>query len=276
MLKILVISLYSLLFCVFPVLSDSSSKVFLLKTYQNQEVVGWLMSEKLDGVRGVWDGKSLKTKNGNPIFAPQWFLKQMPPFAIDGELWTKRNDFEEIQSIVLSKTPDDRWRKITLNVFEVPNQQGGLLQRLSVLDKFLKKSNSPSIKIIPQQVVQSQQHLETTLKSIMDQSGEGLVVRKPEVSFYIGRTQDALKVKSFLDDECVLTGYKEGKGKFTGIVGSFICDWHGMQLFIGSGIKKSLRITPPPIGSKLTFKYYGKTKSGKPKFATFLRVRQKE
>ena len=34
------------------------------------------------------------SKNGNKIYAPSWFIKDFPPFELDGELWTKRNDFE--------------------------------------------------------------------------------------------------------------------------------------------------------------------------------------
>ena len=36
----------------------------LLETYKNQNVTGWVMSEKLDGVRGYWDGKQLFTRGG--------------------------------------------------------------------------------------------------------------------------------------------------------------------------------------------------------------------
>jgi DNA ligase-1 len=31
---------------------------------------GWLMSEKLDGVRCYWNGKNMYTRNGNKIYAP--------------------------------------------------------------------------------------------------------------------------------------------------------------------------------------------------------------
>ena len=56
------------------------------------------MSEKLDGIRAYWDGKELLSKNGNKIYAPNWFLDKLPPFDLDGELWTKRDDFENIQN----------------------------------------------------------------------------------------------------------------------------------------------------------------------------------
>ena len=55
---------------------------------------GWLMSEKLDGVRCLWDGKKMYTRNGNSFYPPDYFLKSLPSdLALDGELWTKRGDF---------------------------------------------------------------------------------------------------------------------------------------------------------------------------------------
>ena len=54
---------------------------------------GWLMSEKLDGVRCYWNGTTMHTRNGNPFFAPDWWKKKLPKIALDGELWTNRDDF---------------------------------------------------------------------------------------------------------------------------------------------------------------------------------------
>ena len=54
------------------------------------------MSEKLDGIRAYWDGVRLVSRGGKVIYAP--------PFALDGELWTKRSDFENISSIVRQST----------------------------------------------------------------------------------------------------------------------------------------------------------------------------
>jgi DNA ligase-1 len=44
----------------------------LLKTYdETQDISGWLMSEKLDGMRAIWDEDTLKSRQGNTISAPQ-------------------------------------------------------------------------------------------------------------------------------------------------------------------------------------------------------------
>jgi len=85
---------------IFSFLFAEKPNLLLLETYKDQNITGWVMSEKLDGIRAYWDGKNLISRGGNIIHAPKWFLKDYPPFEIDGELWTKRGDFENIVSIV--------------------------------------------------------------------------------------------------------------------------------------------------------------------------------
>jgi DNA ligase-1 len=69
--------------------------LMLAQTF-NPEVndpTGWLMSEKLDGVRCYWDGKAMYTRNGHLFYPPDSFKKDLPDIALDGELWTKEADF---------------------------------------------------------------------------------------------------------------------------------------------------------------------------------------
>jgi len=249
--------------------------LFLLKTYDDsKEVVGWVMSEKLDGIRGFWDGEKLISRGGNPINAPAWFTQNYPPFAIDGELWTKRNDFENISSIVRRKGADDRWKNVTHHIFEVPNQQGGLLERLSVLEDYLRKNPSPHLKVLTQTLIKNKQHLENFLEEVTSHKGEGVVVRNPNTLYETGRLSSALKVKKYFDTECQVLKILPGKGKYQGKMGSVLCQTaDGRQLKIGSGFKDKDRNNPPTIGSEITFKYYGFTKKGKFKYPVYLRQR---
>tara|TARA_B100000579_G_scaffold347617_1_gene300780 strand:- start:17111 stop:19234 length:2124 start_codon:yes stop_codon:yes gene_type:complete len=86
----------------------------------------WWISEKFDGLRAVWDGKKFVTKNGEDVDAPEWFTRELPKIALDGELFVGRNKLEEANSIVRtrkeSKNYDaDRWEKITYVVFDSPD-----------------------------------------------------------------------------------------------------------------------------------------------------------
>ena len=55
---------------------------------------GWLMSEKLDGVRCYWDGQNIYSRTGKDYFPPENIKALLPKdMALDGELWTARDDF---------------------------------------------------------------------------------------------------------------------------------------------------------------------------------------
>jgi len=256
-------------------LHAQNPNLLLLKTYNSDiNVTNWLMSEKLDGIRGYWTGRELISRSGKVFAVPAWFVKDFPPFEIDGELWSKRGDFEHISSIVNSH--DGNWSAISYNIFEVPHQKGGLLERLDILKKWLLKHPNNIIKIIPQKVCKGSSHLKKVLAEVEKKGAEGLVVRDPK-ALYVGKSSSSsLKVKSFQDDECVVKGYTQGHGKFEGLVGAILCEWQDRVLKIGSGLSNEDRKNPPKIDSTITFKYNGFTKYGNPKFPVFLRIRKKK
>ncbi len=246
-------------------------KLLLLQTYKDQNITGWVMSEKLDGVRAYWDGKKLISRGGKTIYAPKWFTKNYPSFEVDGELWTKRGDFENITSIVRDQIPSIYWREVKHYIFEVPNSSGGLLERL---DK-VKPYTDDTLVIIDQIKIKNKKHLEDFLQDIESKGGEGVVVRDPTVPYINRRTDKALKVKNFQDAECEVIGYTDGKGKYKGKVGSIQCQLpNGLKFKIGSGLTDLLRSSPPKIGITITFKHQKFTKYGKPRFPVFLRVRE--
>jgi len=101
---------------------------------------GWLMSEKLDGVRCYWNGKTMYTRNGNPFYAPKWWVAKLPEIALDGELWTERDDFQKIVSIVRKQdTENEEWKNIKFMIFDAPLVRGTFKHRLAVLKKTLKE-----------------------------------------------------------------------------------------------------------------------------------------
>ena len=259
-----------LLFLLPLLLLADKPDLLLLKTYKDQNITAWVMSEKLDGIRAYWDGKNLITRGGKIIHAPQWFTKAYPPFEIDGELWTKRGDFENIASIVRDKIPSKAWSEISHHIFEVPHAKGGLFERLSKVKPYEGKI----IKIVPQIEIKDTAHLQTFLKEIERQDGEGVVVRDPNAPYIDKRTNKALKVKTFHDAECEVLGYTQGQGKFKGLVGALECKLDNNTTFkIGTGLSDKQRKNPPAIGTLVTFKYQSFTKYGKPRFPVFLRVR---
>ena len=258
------------------IVQAASPDLILLTRYQvDMDINGWMMSEKLDGVRAYWDGKQLYSRKGNKLAAPDWFIRHLPPFELDGELWIKRGQFEQTLSMVSRDQPHSGWKRISYNIFEVPNAEGGLAQRLQKLHQYLNATAIKHLRIIPQTICENKQHLHSRLEAVELKGGEGLVLRNPESQYETGRSLNALKVKSFDDMEGIVIGYSPGKGKYVGKVGALKVEIDGnIQFYIGSGLSDQQRSNPPPIGSEITFKYQGFTGNGIPRFASFMRIRK--
>jgi len=244
--------------------------------YTDQEnITGWVMSEKLDGIRGYWDGIRMYTRKGTPLHPPQWFIENFPPFSLDGELWSKRGDFEFIQSVVLDQTQGEGWKHITYNIFEVPNEKGDFLFRLNRARTWFKAHKNNYARIIPQIRIKEKSDMEKFLKEIESVGGEGVILKNPGIPYHTGRSPHILKVKNFQDMEGVVVGINKGKGKYKNLMGSMTVKLeNGTTFNLGTGFSDKIRHTPPQPGSTVTFKYHGLTKNGIPKFASFLRVRQ--
>lgn len=260
---------FFLLLFLFSTLFAGKPELFLLNKYsEDMNVTSWYMSEKLDGVRAYWDGKKLISRSGKVFAAPKFFTKDFPKHELDGELWSKRGDFSNISSIVNTKKENPRWTELTYNIFEVPHAKGNLLKRLSSVKE------SKYIKVIKQIKVKNKKELKEFLKSVEKKGGEGVVVRDGDMPYYTGRNDNALKVKSYIDEECEVVGYNKGQGKYEGKLGSLSCKMSNENIInIGSGFTDEQRIKHPKKGDIITFKYYGLTSKGNPRFPIFLHVR---
>jgi DNA ligase-1 len=252
--------------------------LMLLSNYKDQSVIGWVMSEKLDGIRAYWDGKALWTRGGVKLNPPESFTAHFPPFELDGELWLRRQGYEKTQAIVMDKTPSPDWAKLGYHIFELPNQPGGLLARLQRLKTYFETKPVAHLHLIEQHPIYTREQLHAFEKTVLSQGGEGVVIRDPNQLYQSGRLSHALKLKPKQDDECRVTGYTDGKGKFTGITGALLCDWQDAQgqlrsLKIGSGLSDTQRKNPPAIGRRVTFQYTGLTAKGLPRHPVFLRER---
>ncbi len=243
---------------------------------ENIEVIGWLMSEKLDGVRGYWDGKKLFSKNGKLLYPPPAFTSSLPPFPLEGELWGGRGTFEKTVSIVKKKLPHKGWLDIQFAIFDVPQEPGSFSSRIQIARNWFSSHPSSYAFVIPQKHITEITQINDELQRIEKLGGEGLIVRNPDALYRKGRSNDILKVKKFLDTEAVVIGYLPGKGRNLGRLGSLLVeltDTPDIRFKIGSGLSDAVRNNPPPIGTIITFKYFGFFKSGLPRFPSFIRIR---
>lgn len=219
-----------------------SAEVAEFSVYKKENLsnTNYLVSEKFDGVRGVWNGKELRTKRGNLINAPHCFLKDFPPFALDGELWIGYRKFEEIASITARANPAcEDYANVVYKVFDAPtcgaksqssrDSQCLLSERLNTVQMFITRYKPHHIELIEQKISHPndkifQNTLHAMLDAIIKNGGEGLILRPDERGYKIGRAKNAFKLKAHNDAECKVIGYTEGKGKLSGKMGALICE----------------------------------------------------
>jgi DNA ligase 1 len=234
----------------------------------------YLISEKLDGVRALWDGTVLRFRSGRAIAAPSWFIAKLPATPLDGELWLGRGAFDAVSAIVRKAQPVDAdWQRVQYHVFELPRGEGLFEQRYAVLQNTVKLAAWQALIAVPQFRLSDAAALHTKLKAISRAGGEGLMLHLASAPVITGRSEVLLKLKTTLDAEALVVGHIAGKGKYAGMLGALVVQTPtGLRFKLGTGFSDAQRRQPPPIGSTVTYVYRDTTPSGKPRFASFLRI----
>ncbi len=127
-----------------------AKREFLMQSHKynskKNDIRGWYISEKLDGLRAFWDGgvsrgdlasnvpwantakdkkefraTGLWSRKGKVIHAPDFWLDQLPVMPLDGELFAGRGRRQVTMSYARKHTPvASEWRQLSLNVFDIP------------------------------------------------------------------------------------------------------------------------------------------------------------
>ena len=279
-----------------------SNGVLLAKNYSDDiDTDGWWASEKWDGYRAVWNGKSFVSRQGKNFDVPEFYKAIMPPnIALDGELWLGRGKFEKC-GLLRQKIPDkheeklkweNKWLEsdIKYEVFDILNIDKPFEARMKLLTDLIKERNScikelgikcsPPLEFTRQVKVTRDEALQMA-KDVISGGGEGIMLRKPGSFYEAKRSQTLYKIKEVDDMECKITGYKDGTGKYTNILGSFECSLVDKPdiKFNVSGMDDKIRNSyknTHPIGTIITITYNGLTGLGKPRHPRYLRIRHEE
>ena len=155
-------------------------KPILLRDWQGANPSGWLMSEKLDGWRMLWNGSEFISRQGLVFDAPDWFKAGMPAVALDGELFAGRGRFNSMQALMR-----DGWHGLSFQVFDAPAHGGDFRQRYaSLLDL-----NLPAHCGVVEHVrCTGESHLMAFADGIVANGGEGAVIRDPKAKHEAGRS----------------------------------------------------------------------------------------
>jgi DNA ligase len=236
---------------------------------------GYLVSEKLDGVRALWDGARLRFRSGLPILAPPWFVSSLPEVPLDGELWAGRRQFEQLSGTVRQAAAVDAdWRRLRYEVFDLPAAPGSFAERAARLADLVRARRFDALHAVEQRPLADRAALRQRLHEVLRAGGEGLMLHRADAPWRPGRSDDLLKLKPVDDADAVVVAHVAGRGRHVGRLGALqVRTPEGVDFLLGTGLTDAERERPPAVGSVVTYAYRGTTAAGVPRFASFLRVR---
>lgn len=235
---------------------------------------GHLVSEKLDGVRALWDGRVLRFRGGGRVAAPRWFLDRLPAQPLDGELWLGRGRFDALSGLVRRAQPDDAaWQAVQFQVFELPAAGGRFAERAATLQSLCGEVGWPALQALPQRAVADRVALQRLLNEVLAAGGEGLVLHRADAPQATGRGPWLFKHKPLHDAEALVLAHLPGQGRLAGQMGALrVRSDSGAVFAIGTGFSDAERAQPPAVGQRITFTHRGFTAGGVPRFASYLRM----
>ena len=216
------------------------------------------------------------------------FFAKHPNVILDGELYNHdfKDDFEQIISMVRKTKPTDEDRlKSAENVkfycYDTVMEHMPFDNRNEFITKHVETSYC--IKHVPTISVSTEVQAKDYHQANLNEGFEGSILRLNDV-YQCKRSHSLRKFKDFQDDEALIVGYVDGKGKREGTLGKFIMqDDNGVEFGCPPGkgytyaqLKDILNNIGDYIGERATFTYFERTKAGSYRHPLFKCIRNYE
>lgn len=255
-----------------------------------------LVSFKFDGIRCLTEHGKLQSRSGKPI--PNKFINEIlgtyDLHGMDGEL-TVKGDFNTVQSAVMSVEgrPD-----FTYRVFDKHNVHAAFHSRVCMYkDEISSHSYAPRVKAVDQVFCYKHSDILEYYERALDEGHEGIIIKDPYGFYKHGRSTFneglMLKLKPREDCEGVIIECRElehncdtdCKKKANlyggGVLGSFVLDYEGKEVKVGSGFSDKDRdlywnMRDNLLGKKVCFSHFGLSAKGIPRQPIFKAIRLEE
>ena len=241
----------------------------LIPTWEIQQGMGiskvklkkdeWIaLSLKLNGIRstkmkGDFKSRQNKVQEGlNHIKDELNQIEWLSEFVIDGEMVRNNKDnipdnenFRLTTSIMNSKSADKS--EIIYTIFDlIPTEEfikgESLLGFKDRLTNYLYRLNEDIVSLDLKSITVAPTYytgidhskIEELLTEIDGQGYEGLMCLR-DTHYKCKRHNGILKCKVFETSDCKIIGYEEGDGRLKGTLGSFVIDYKGNSVNVGSG-----------------------------------------
>ncbi len=176
--------------------------------------------------------------------------------------------------------PLDEWKskKATMTCFDrykhLEKVLGCYIERSD--DAVIKAPNFKHVRLV------FREYIRTSIESInhchdryVAMGYEGLMVKDKDAPYSFSRDWSVMKYKAFFDADVPIVGMQEGTGKHKGKLGSFLVDYKGVEVRVGSGLTDELReqlwVDPEAhTGRIIEVRYQEETPDGSLRFPTFV------
>lgn len=157
--------------------------------WNGSNLTGWYLTEKFDGCRAYWDGRTLWSRGGLVINMPPDMRAALPSHALDCELYDGIDGRSRCAVAA-------RWGRFTasmrLVVFDAPDMNGDQLQRLAACAVV----GSERVSVAPLWVATSTRNAVARTREIQARGGEGLMCSEPGRPYVRARVRHLLKLKA--------------------------------------------------------------------------------
>ena len=215
-------------------------------------------------------------------------LSEHPGVVLDGEIYTKDMEHQEIQSIYSNAAKEDN--RLGFHIFDaiLPNRDATFEERLAFLKTLPLRKPLYLVKAIP---VTGMAMLEKVYRRAMATGNEGLVLRDGGAKYLTDgaserRSPGVLKIKPMYSDEFEIVGIKEGTGDDAGTIVWILKTSTGSEFSARvAGTRDSRRAMYKKVkdegvenyvGRMMTVAYGDMTKDKIPKFPVAQRLRGSE
>ena len=264
-------------------------QAYPLDKYPFKKKEWFVLEEKLNGINCSYVNGIMLSRQGKEIINLSHLTKELEQLSFknyyfngelvrhnEGEL-TNGENFRETTSIVNSDAEDKT--NIDLIVFDLlpleefydGKSKLKYKDRLNQLKQLKQEAEEKGLVHLYIPKIYYEGDDNTVIDKYLDQATredkEGLMCIKNGV-WKNKRSSTILKVKKFMNADCEIIGYEEGTGRLEGKLGSFIIDYKGNKVNVGSGYTDDERIEfcknkDDYIGRILQVKFKEQTKDKK-------------
>lgn len=248
------------------------------------DVIGWSVSEKLDGVRALWcpEREGFFSRSNKPLHVPPSWIEMMQDVdaRLDGEFFIDRGQFQATVSAVRKKAPtDDDFRGVRFVVFDCI-AEGNHNRRLATAVESLMAadvdiSGTGKVYVLKHYTVKDIEGAHAMYRTVLRKGGEGLMFRNPDVGYELKRSGHLLKWKPEIDGIATVVGMDAGEGKHEGRLGALVCndDETGVVFRVGTGLSDEEREAwwngGDPTGVKIRWRAMERTNDNVPRHPVF-------